>query len=201
MLLCIYLFIYMQLICNQFFSYNANDSDTVTLGQVNALLWSPPMPTVGAWNLCVWQLGLARWIPDQELFGILLFPPATFSTSPKLSKTLQYSEEWNFRRAEYPIQSYLESLLPPPSPHPLKQSKTLQYSAEYIRRSEYPFHSYLKPTASPAASQNTIIGSNPHRSTCSIVNTQTMVIWDHLHLQQTRWVEIISASSSQPQPP
>ena len=104
-------------------------------------------------------------------------------------------------RAEYPIQSYLESLLPPPSPHPLKQSKTLQYSAEYIRRSEYPFHSYLKPTASPAASQNTIIGSNPHRSTCSIVNTQTMVIWDHLHLQQTRWVEIISASSSQPQPP
>ena len=93
------------------------------------------------------------------------------------------------------------SLLPPPSPHPLKQSKTLQYSAEYIRRSEYPFHSYLKPTASPAASQNTIIGSILHRSTCSIVNTQAMVIWDHLHLQQTRWVEIISASSSQPQPP
>ena len=104
-------------------------------------------------------------------------------------------------RAEYPIQSYLESLLLPPSPHPLKQSKTLQYSAEYIWRSEYPFHSYLKPTASPAASQNTIIGSNPHRSTCSIVNTQTMVIWDHLHLQQTRWVEIISTSSSQPRQP
>ena len=38
MLLCIYLFIYMQLICNQFFFINANDSDTVTLGQVNALL-------------------------------------------------------------------------------------------------------------------------------------------------------------------
>ena len=163
MLLCIYLFIYMQLICNQFFFINANDSDTVTLGQVNALLWSPPMPTVGAWNLCVWQLGLARWIPNPELFGIPP-PPATLSTSPK-------------------------------------QSKTLQYSAEYIRRSEYPFHSYLKPTASPAASQNTIIGSIPHRCTCSIVNTQTMVIWDHLHLQQTRWVEIISASSSQPQPP
>ena len=162
MLLCIYLFIYMQLICNQFFFINANDSDTVTLGQVNALLWSRQCQRLG---------------------------PGIFVCG---------SWAW---RAEYPIQSYLESLLLPPSPHPLKQSKTLQYSAEYIRRSEYPFHSYLKPTASPAASQNTIIGSNPHRSTCSIVNTQTMVIWDHLHLQQTRWVEIISASSSQPQPP
>ena len=160
MLLCIY--IYMQPFGTSFFFINANESDTVTLGQANAFLWSPPMPTVGAG---IFVCGSWAW------------------------------------RAEYPIQSYLESLLPPPSPHPLKQSKTLQYSAEYIRRSEYPFHSYLKPTASPAASQNTIIGSNPHRSTCSIVNTQTMVIWDHLHLQQTRWVEIISASSSQPQPP
>ena len=91
----------------------------------------------------------------------------------------------------------------PSSRHPLHipLSSPKHYNIPYIRRSEYPFHSYLKPTASPAASQNTIIGSNPHRSTCSIVNTQTMVIWDHLHLQQTRWVEIISASSSQPQPP
>ena len=77
-------------------------------------------------------------------------------------------------RAEYPIQSYLESLLPPPSPHPLKQSKALQYSVEQnIGRSEYPFQSYLKPTTSHPASQNTFIDSILHRSTFSIVNTQS----------------------------